>query len=69
MSETVERTRINVRDRSDNSLQGWFILESATRYREQIEYFNGFNERSVNTGSEHSHQALYLTKQGLRVHR
>lgn len=61
---TQSRTRINVRSPGDNTLQGYFILESATKYREQTEYANDLDERSVNTGSPHTHQTLYLTKGG-----
>lgn len=64
MSETAERTRINVRDLHDGSLQGWFVLESATPYLEQTEYVSDFEKVSVNTRSEHAHETLYRTKRG-----
>ncbi|MDQ1041493.1 hypothetical protein QFZ75_007995 [Streptomyces sp. V3I8] len=64
MSETAERTRINVIDPGSGSLQGWFVLEAATRYLEQAAYINGFDKRSVNTLSTDAHQTLYRTKRG-----
>jgi hypothetical protein len=60
---TSERTRINVRD-GNNKLLGWFVLESATEYRERIELFYGDQGVSINTGDTDSGQTLYRTKRG-----
>ncbi|MBT2492353.1 hypothetical protein J7E96_28355 [Streptomyces sp. ISL-96] len=58
-----DRTRVNVQDHTGR-LAGWFILESATLFREDSEYVNDFDRVSVNTRTEHAHQTLYRTAKG-----